>query len=221
MGASDDLSKGQSTFMVEMSEAAAIMRLATAKSLVILDEVGRGTSTQDGLAIASAILESLSESVKCTSMFATHYHELVPLAERLQDVVNMQIEVDTDRDNVLFTHRLIPGGSGSSFGLEVAKMAGMPDTIVSRAKLYLSQSESQKARELSETAKELVEPQLAPLEKLGMDRADAIVSDQGERVLTKLRKTNPNRLTPLQALNLIDQLRSELEKEKQEDIFSM
>ena len=121
VGAGDDLAKGQSTFMVEMAEAAEILRTATSKSLVILDEVGRGTSTQDGLAIASAILEDLVMRTRCYSMFATHYHELVPLAQKLSPVRVMQTEVKDANGQITFTHRLIDGASGTHSVLKLQK----------------------------------------------------------------------------------------------------
>ena len=123
VGASDDLSLGLSTFMVEMQEAAFILRHASEKSLLILDEVGRGTSTQDGLAIAAAILENIAQSLHSWTMFATHYHELVPMAKAYSSVSLFQIEVLEQVEKVVFTHRLVPGASGHSYGIEVAKVS--------------------------------------------------------------------------------------------------
>jgi len=138
VGASDDLARGQSTFMVEMAEASLILRQATDKSLVILDEVGRGTSTQDGLAIASAILEDIATRIHCWCLFATHYHEIIPLAEKMPKTALVQTEVLETADGIQFTHRLIEGASGSSFGIEAARIAGLPETVLNRAKEFLS-----------------------------------------------------------------------------------
>ena len=139
VGAADDLSRGQSTFMVEMSEAAQVLRHATQKSLVILDEVGRGTSTSDGLAIAAAILQELALKIRCYTLFATHYHELVPLAASLPSVKPMQTEVVEQDGRIMFTHRLKDGASDSSYGLEVARLAGVPDAVLKRAAAYLAE----------------------------------------------------------------------------------
>ena len=145
VGAADDLSRGQSTFMVEMSEAAEILRQASSKSLVILDEIGRGTSTEDGLAIASAILENIAKDIGAYSLFATHYHELSDLAEELDKVENVQIEVKESDAGVEFTHRMIKGSSGSSYGIEVAKLAGVPDEVVERAEFFIQKPVSKEA----------------------------------------------------------------------------
>lgn len=223
VGASDDLSRGQSTFMVEMSEAASILRQASSKSLVILDEVGRGTSSQDGMAIASAILESLALDVKCYSLFATHYHEMVPLAEGLKSVSNVQVEVQETDNTVKFTHRLIPGASGSSFGIEVAKLAGVPDKVITRAKNYLSDDQNHIGSCVlnSPSSDESDTPIETILEDEGaMDGAGAMdLSPAAERILEKLRSININKTTPMQALGLLDQLQSQVYEEKQKDIF--
>ena len=137
VGASDDLSRGLSTFMVEMQEVAHMMRFATPKSLVILDEVGRGTSTEDGLAIASSILDSLAKDVNAWTMFATHYHELVPFSSVYPNIIQMQTEVTKDRKEIQFTHKLIEGACGSSYGLEVARLAGISNLLIENAKGFL------------------------------------------------------------------------------------
>ena len=223
VGASDDLSRGQSTFMVEMSEAASILRQASAKSLVILDEVGRGTSSQDGMAIASAILESLAKDIKCYSLFATHYHEMVPLAESLKLVKNVQVEVRETKEGVNFTHRLIEGASGSSFGIEVAKLAGIPNKVIVSAKNYLSEGENQIASLVNNSEKSIVKKteEKPPLESQGLESRDEglIDSSESDRILTKLKSLNINKMTPLQALGLLDQLQNQILKGKQQDIF--
>lgn len=133
VGASDDISAGQSTFMVEMSQTASILRNATKRSLIILDEIGRGTSTQDGLALASAILEDLSINKKAYCFFTTHYHELVSFSTQFSNISIYQTQVIQENSKVMFTHKLIPGACGKSFGIEVAKLAGIPQNVIKRA----------------------------------------------------------------------------------------
>ncbi len=137
VGASDDLARGQSTFMVEMSETSAILHDATAQSLVLLDEIGRGTSTYDGVAIAWAVTEHLHDRVGCKTMFATHYHELMQLPERLQHARNLNVAVRESGDTVVFLHRLEPGGTDRSYGIHVAQLAGLPSSVVRRAREVL------------------------------------------------------------------------------------
>ena len=140
VGASDNLARGQSTFMVEMSETSAILHSATARSLVLLDEIGRGTSTYDGVAIAWAVSEHLHDLVGCKTMFATHYHELMQLPERLAHARNMNVAVRETGDRVVFLHRLEPGGTDRSYGVHVAQLAGLPDAVVRRAREVLAQA---------------------------------------------------------------------------------
>jgi len=137
VGASDDLARGQSTFMVEMSETSAILHDATARSLVLLDEIGRGTSTYDGVAIAWAVTEHLHDTVGCKTMFATHYHELMQLPERLQHARNLNVAVRETGETVVFLHRLEPGGTDRSYGIHVAQLAGLPSEVVRRAREVL------------------------------------------------------------------------------------
>ena len=138
VGASDDLARGQSTFMVEMSETSAILHDATARSLVLLDEIGRGTSTYDGVAIAWAVTEHLHDRVGCKTMFATHYHELMQLPERLEHARNLNVVVRESGDAVVFLHRLEPGGTDRSYGIHVAQLAGLPPSVVHRAREVLA-----------------------------------------------------------------------------------
>ena len=137
VGASDDLARGQSTFMVEMSETAAILHNATRRSLVLLDEIGRGTSTYDGVAIAWSVAEYLHETIGCKTIFATHYHELTQLAERFARVVNMNVAVHESGEEIVFLHRLRPGGADRSYGIHVARLAGLPAGVIARAKEVL------------------------------------------------------------------------------------
>ena len=137
VGASDNLARGQSTFMVEMSETSAILHDATPRSLVLLDEIGRGTSTYDGVAIAWAVTEHLHDQIGCKTMFATHYHELMQLPERLEHARNLNVVVRESGDSVVFLHRLEPGGTDRSYGIHVAQLAGLPATVVQRAREVL------------------------------------------------------------------------------------
>ncbi len=233
VGASDDLSRGQSTFMVEMAEAAQILRQATERSLVILDEVGRGTSTQDGLAIASAILEDLALRVRCFSLFATHYHEIVPLAETFPSVRVVKTEVLEKENTIVFTHRLIGGASGSSYGLEVAKIAGIPEKVLERARTFLEYNRTHEAESerpvcrgvIEKSGKEPTDP--LPLEVKGMSlelRKNPEISSQNiqlfQEIAQKIMELKIHRMTPLQALNFLDELKSRLQNPQQPTLFS-
>jgi DNA mismatch repair protein MutS len=138
VGASDDLAKGQSTFMVEMTETALIANHATENSLVILDEIGRGTATYDGLSIAWSVVEHLYDEVGCRTLFATHYHELTQLAESRQAVNNYNIAVREWNDQIIFLRQILQGAADKSYGIQVARLAGLPDSIIDRAKEILS-----------------------------------------------------------------------------------
>jgi DNA mismatch repair protein MutS len=141
VGASDDLSRGQSTFMVEMSETALILNHATEKSLVILDEIGRGTATFDGLSIAWAVAEHLHDEIKCRTLFATHYHELTDLANTRPAVVNCNVAVREWNEEIIFLHKILPGAADKSYGIQVARLAGLPKPVLARAKSILSHLE--------------------------------------------------------------------------------
>jgi DNA mismatch repair protein MutS len=143
VGASDDLARGRSTFMVEMVETAAILNQAGARALVILDEIGRGTATYDGLSIAWAAAEHLHDVNGCRALFATHYHELTVLAERLSGVANATIRVKEWRDEIVFLHEVAPGAADRSYGIQVAKLAGLPRAAVKRAREVLARLESE------------------------------------------------------------------------------
>lgn len=179
IGASDDLTAGQSTFMVEMSEVADIVKHATKNSLVILDEVGRGTSTFDGISIARAVSEyiSTSKSLGCKTLFATHYHELICLEKELDGVINYSVAVKRQGDSIKFLRKIVRGGVDESYGIEVAKLAGLPNKIITRAKSLLAQFEEENAR-----AKQALEK--SDESQVSFDAiSDSIVTD-------KLRKTN-------------------------------
>lgn len=250
VGASDDLSRGQSTFMVEMSEASEILRKATSKSLVILDEVGRGTSTTDGLAIAASILEDLSVRVKCFTMFATHYHELVPLMSQRPNVVTAQTEVVENSTGIVFTHRLIAGACASSFGIEVARLAGVPVQVLETARGYLGRfEESTIALFPKADAQSLQNPPVrAGASKISTSAATSEPGPQPTRVqrgLFNLTESSPmgsvesssslafgldrvaarldgvkiHKTTPLQALNILNELKSMLVPSEQKALF--
>jgi DNA mismatch repair protein MutS len=141
VGAVDDLATGQSTFMVEMNETANILNHATPKSLVLLDEIGRGTATFDGLSIAWAVAEYLASEVKARTIFATHYHELNELASLLENVANYQVTVKEMADKIIFLHQVRPGGADKSYGIEAGRLAGLPPVVIRRAKQVMSQIE--------------------------------------------------------------------------------
>ncbi len=143
VGASDELSRGQSTFMVEMIETARILNTATPRSLVILDEIGRGTSTYDGMSLAWAVVEHLHDAIGCRTLFATHYHELTALADSLPGVRNYNVAVREWQDQVVFLHKILPGAADKSYGIHVARLAGVPSEVIERAKQILAQLENE------------------------------------------------------------------------------
>ncbi len=218
VGASDDLSRGQSTFMVEMTEVASILRQATKDSLIILDEVGRGTSTEDGLAIASAILTHISQSVGCYSLFATHYHELAMLGNELSGVKNMKTEVNERNGQIHFSHNLTEGAAGSSFGIEVAELAGLPMTVIKAAKENLKAQ-----RQVPAPKKQMVDLfELAALNDKNSSQGESSNTIRKEELeaLKKLKGFSTNASTPVQALSLIDQIQTQLShKDTSEGLF--
>lgn len=197
VGASDDLASGQSTFMVEMSEVANIVKNATSKSLLILDEIGRGTSTFDGMSIARAVLEFCADKKKlgAKTLFATHYHELTVMENLLDGVKNYSIAVKKRGDDITFLRRIIPGGADDSFGIEVAKLAGVPQSIINRAKEILSELESGNGGKVEIIRKENDDIQLSLL--------GAVQSP----VIDKLKAADLNTLTPIEAMNLLYELK--------------
>jgi DNA mismatch repair protein MutS len=204
IGASDNVARGRSTFMVEMTETAAILHTATARSLILLDEVGRGTSTYDGLAIAWAAVEYLHARVRAKTLFATHYFELTELAEQLSGVKNYHVSVKESDGSVVFLRRVEPGAADRSYGIEVAKLAGLPNEVVVRAREVLAEHESAERR-LSE--------HLTPgsSEVPGRPTQLTIFTPLSQPVLDKLREVDLNRLTPLEALNLLAELKRQIE----------
>jgi DNA mismatch repair protein MutS len=198
VGASDNLSRGRSTFMVEMQEAGYILNHATDKSLVILDELGRGTSTYDGLSLAWSITEYLHDILKSKTLFATHYHELIEIADELPRAKNYSVAVSENEDGVVFLHKVLEGGINKSYGIEVAKLAGLPNPLVLRAKDILAKLE-QHAWEKDSAAKQ---PSL-PLMPVSKPKEHPLVQ--------RLKNTDPNKLTPLQALQILSELKEEID----------
>jgi len=199
IGASDNLARGRSTFMVEMTETAAILHTATARSLILLDEVGRGTSTYDGLAIAWAAIEYLHARVRAKTLFATHYFELTELAEQLAGVKNYHVSVKETGGGIAFLRKVEPGAADRSYGIEVAKLAGLPNEVVTRAREVLAEHESAE-RQLTEHLSPGSTPPPTQL---------TIFTPISQPVLEKLREVDLNRLTPLDALNLLAQLKKQ------------
>lgn len=203
VGASDELVRGKSTFMVEMTETANIINNATKKSLVILDEVGRGTSTYDGLALAWAITEYIANKIKCRTLFATHYHELTELAQLFDNVKNCNVAVREWADEVVFLHKILPGGTDKSYGIHVAKLAGVPKSILERSKEILE--------ELEQTFQKEATGEHLSKHKTKEPDADSLFVQKHKSVLDKLASTDIDNLTPIEAINLLNQIKQEIE----------
>jgi DNA mismatch repair protein MutS len=196
IGASDNVARGRSTFMVEMMETATILNTATARSLILLDEMGRGTSTFDGLALAWATVEYLHAHVGARTLFATHYHELTILAEQLTKLKNLRVSVKESAQGIVFLHAIEAGPANKSYGIDVARLAGLPPQVIHRARQVLKQHER------SERHNVAVETE-APLQM-------TMFTPLSQRILDRLEETDVNSLTPLQALNLLEELKVEI-----------
>jgi DNA mismatch repair protein MutS len=207
VGAHDNLQTGQSTFLVEMQEAATIMNTATEKSLLLLDEIGRGTATYDGISIAWAIAEHILEKLGSNAIFATHYHELAELEKQYDKAVNMRVEVNDNQGRILFTHRVVPGHSDHSFGVHVAEMAGLPYSIIDRSKEIMEGLET-KSEGDSITAVSAVKP------KVKKDDPDqlAIFTFQDDELRDKLKAMNIENITPIEAFKRLAELISEAKR---------
>ena len=225
VGASDDLARGQSTFMVEMSEAAHILRKSTQKSLVILDEIGRGTSSQDGLALAASILQDIAERVGCYAFFATHYHELAEFSKKLESVKLMQTEVLERGESIVFTHRLKDGSTSSSYGIEVARLAGVPKHVVQLAKeIALEKNQIVEQENIAKKAEDSIENSVIkksklkteelPLESAGMLTLQSNLKHDLLGRLQTISRLNLYRMTPLQAMNILAELQEEICQDK-------
>ena len=205
VGASDELSRGQSTFMVEMVETARILNTATSRSLVILDEIGRGTSTYDGLSLAWAITEHLHEQIGSRTLFATHYHELTQLEESLPRVANMNVAVKEWDEQVVFLHRIVAGGADKSYGIHVARLAGIPSSVNERAKDVLAQLESDHRDALDR-------PTVSPPEgnSGGGNYQLTLFGYADHPLLDEVQKLDVNAMTPIDALQFLQAAKEKL-----------
>lgn len=212
VGASDNITRGRSTFMAEMQETANILHSATSRSLVVLDEIGRGTATFDGLSIAWAVAEHLAASSRARpkTLFATHYHELTDLADALPGVVNAHVSAREWHDGIMFLRKVVPGRSDRSYGIQVARLAGLPQAVVARAREILNGLETDELSRggrpsISGTASE------PPQQQLGLFQS---VPSAGDRLAERLREVDPDRLTPLEALMLLAELKKSVDNEE-------
>ena len=208
VGASDNISRGQSTFMVEMQETSHILTGATSKSLVVLDEIGRGTATFDGLSIAWAVAEYMASNPRSRpkTMFATHYHELTDLADALPGVVNAHVAAREWKDDIIFLHKILPGRSDRSYGIQVARLAGLPASVIARARDILGSLEQD---ELTRGGKpSLSGAPAAPQQQLGLFQS---ASPADEKLREKIREVDLNRTTPIEALQFLESLKKDVE----------
>src|SRR5271157_347607 len=197
IGAADNLARGRSTFMVEMTETAAILNTATARSLILLDEVGRGTATYDGLAIAWAAIEYIHANTRAKTLFATHYHELTELADRLSGVKNFHVGVKESGGGIVFLRKVEPGAADRSYGIEVAKLAGLPNEVIARAREVLAEHEESEHAVTAHLASDEITPPAAQL---------TIFTPLTQKIVDRIKQTDVNGLTPLEALNLLAEL---------------
>ena len=203
IGASDNLARGRSTFMVEMTETAAILHTATPRSLILLDEVGRGTSTYDGLAIAWAAIEYIHANTRAKTLFATHYHELTELAGRLSGVKNFHVTVKESGGGIVFLRKVVEGAADRSYGIEVAKLAGLPADVIQRAREVLAEHETAERSAVTHLARE--------------DRADTgpmqltIFTPLSQKIVDRIKETDLNSISPLEALNLLHELKKQID----------
>ncbi len=202
VGATDELSRGQSTFMVEMTETANILNNATPRSLVILDEIGRGTSTFDGISLAWAITEHIHDAIGCRTLFATHYHELVELEKTKPRLRNANVAVSQSQGEIVFLHRIIPGGADQSYGIHVAKLAGVPAPVLDRAREILTFLEKQHGPDPG-----LPEGPIRRKVKTGRALSGSLFAALPDPLLVELREIDLAQLSPAEALDVIKRLR--------------
>jgi DNA mismatch repair protein MutS len=209
VGAADDLARGRSTFMVEMVETAVILNQASERSLVILDEIGRGTATFDGLSIAWAAIEHLHEANRCRALFATHYHELTALSAKLPRMFNATVRVKEWQGDVVFLHEVLPGSADRSYGIQVAKLAGLPLPVIARAKSVLAKLEAQ---DRGQTARALADdlPLFAVPSRAAAEPAPP---SEAERLVEALKALHPDEMSPREALDVLYALKAKLPKE--------
>ena len=215
VGASDDLASGQSTFMVEMTEVANILRNATSKSLLILDEIGRGTSTFDGLSIAWAVIEHISDSrlLGAKTLFATHYHELTELEGKIDNVNNYCIAVKEKGDDIIFLRKIVKGGADKSYGIQVARLAGVPDCVINRAKEIVEELvHADITTRIKDIAAHGHEPQIATKKYDEVDLAQMSLFDtvKDDDIIEEIKSLDLGNLTPIDALNTLYQLQNKL-----------
>ena len=218
VGASDDLASGQSTFMVEMTEVANILRNATSRSLLILDEIGRGTSTFDGLSIAWAVIEHISNTKLCgaKTLFATHYHELTELEGKLSGVNNYCIAVKEKGDDIVFLRKIVKGGADKSYGIQVAKLAGVPDSVIARAKELveeLSQADiSVKAKSIAEESQAKAKQKAKPkkYDEVDLEQISLFDAVKDDDVVKELQELDISNMTPMDAMNTLYRLQNKL-----------
>ena len=212
VGASDDLASGQSTFMVEMTEVANILRNATSRSLLILDEIGRGTSTFDGLSIAWAVIEHISNTKLCgaKTLFATHYHELTELEGKLSGVNNYCIAVKEKGDDIVFLRKIVKGGADKSYGIQVAKLAGGPDSVIQRAKELVEELSD---ADITAAVKDLTAPkkkQKITYDQLDMAQMSLFDTVQDNDIIEEIKNLEIGNLTPMEALNILYNLQNKI-----------
>jgi DNA mismatch repair protein MutS len=203
IGASDNLARGRSTFMVEMTETAAILNTATPRSLILLDEVGRGTSTYDGLAIAWAAIEYIHANTRAKTLFATHYHELTELADRLSGVKNFHVTVKESGGGIVFLRKVIEGAADKSYGIEVAKLAGLPVDVIHRAREVLAEHEAAEQSAVTHLAKDETKGP-GPMQL-------TIFTPLSQKVVDRIKETDLNSISPLDALNLLHELKRQID----------
>jgi DNA mismatch repair protein MutS len=206
VGASDELSRGQSTFMVEMTETARILNTASSRSLVILDEIGRGTSTYDGVSLAWAIVEYLHDHIGCRTLFATHYHELTELQQTFNGVRNWNVKIQEWEEKIVFLHKIVQGAADKSYGIQVAKLAGVPDWVNRRADQILKNLESQ-SRDDQEQVK-------SATSKKGSDLQLTLFEYADHPLLEKIRGLDTNHMTPIQALQVLGEMQTQVDPDK-------
>lgn len=201
IGAADNLARGRSTFMVEMTETAVILNTATANSLIVLDEIGRGTSTYDGLALAWAVIEHIHGRIRAKTLFATHYHELTELADQLEGIRNLHVSVKEAGDQVIFLRKVEPGRADRSYGIEVARLAGLPDAVIDRAREILS---------LHERSEQAVTEELSPRPAAPVQIR--MFEPVGYQIAERIRGVNIDQLRPIEALQILHELQQELKR---------
>ena len=216
VGASDDLASGQSTFMVEMNEVANILRNATSNSLLILDEIGRGTSTFDGLSIAWAVIEHISNRklLGAKTLFATHYHELTELEGKMNNVNNYCIAVKERGDDIVFLRKIIKGGADKSYGIQVAKLAGVPDMVIDRAREIVEQLTDndiiEKIQSIAVEVKDVKTKKQPKIDEIEISQMSLFDTVKDEDILKELMEVEVNTLAPIDALNVLYRLQNKL-----------